>query len=421
MLFKSRHITVTADHGIATLAFGFGGEPINAIDLAGLRELDAAIQTVSGIPALPVLVVRSAIPGGFCAGFQPEALLSLTNPADRSACSWYGQEVLARLSNLDAVTLALIDGPCLGAGLELALACDYRLCVCRPATRLGFPDRMAFLGGSTRILDLCGQCGVRLLESGETVSGREARRLGLVNVACCERRSRIAFRSLLDRLAASPLKPKRAFDQAGLTAERRTFAAVPSRATLVTSTESLATDTSLPAVIALLGNHPRTESLAASVVLRGGSIVVCGDRAPIFATLSTMAARGFLTPFEENEARARVRVSDTLDGFERAELIFVAENQNPFRLAAVVSPRAVICVIRPTGDNEPDRHSNLSVPFPFPRRVVRAGFCDDNRVALLPETANDPTSLATLVAWLKQFGLVPVVFPVAARLLPRAA
>src|SRR5689334_10053658 len=114
MLFESRHMTVTADHGTATLAFGFGGEPLNALDLARLRELNRALQVVAAHPSLEILVVRSAIPGGFCAGLRPPALASLTEATERAAFAWFGQQVFGRLAQLEAISVALIDGPCLG-------------------------------------------------------------------------------------------------------------------------------------------------------------------------------------------------------------------------------------------------------------------------------------------------------------------
>ncbi len=61
------------------------------------------------------------------------------------------------------------------------------------------------------------------------------------------------------------------------------------------------------------------------------------------------------------------------------------------------------------------------MPFPFPRRLLRASFYDKNRVALFPDSVTDPDVLATVAEWLKPLGLTSVVFPVAAQLLPRAA
>ena len=224
MLFESAHLRVTAEYGIATLWLGFPGEPANALDLARLRELDEAILAVAAHPAVQILVLRSAVPGGFCGGLRPEAVASLTHPADRAAFAWFGQQVLDRLARLDAVTLAMIDGPCLGAGLELALACDYRLCVARPTTHLGFPDRFTLFGGTARLRHRVGRRGKELVASGRTLSGREAQRLGLVDRACCERRAKIELRSFLDRLETRPRKPRPPAEPIGFAAERRAFA-----------------------------------------------------------------------------------------------------------------------------------------------------------------------------------------------------
>jgi enoyl-CoA hydratase/carnithine racemase len=422
MLFESRHITVTADHGTATLAFGFGGDPVNALDLARLRELDAALRAVATDPTITALVLRSSLPAGFSTGLHYHALTGLAHPGDRSAFSWYGQQVLERLAQLEAVSIAVIDGPCLGAGFELALACDYRLCIARSTTHLGFPERFACFGGTARIQNLAGRRGRDLLASGTTLSGREARRIGLADVACCERRARIELRTLLDRIERRPVKPLRRVDPSGLAAERRAFAAMPAFVPHVSTTLTTVNPIPpFPGVIGLLGNDAFTEQIAVEVALRGGAVYICGNRTGIFAGIERAAERGFVTPLEAEQARVKVRTAESGQGFDRAGLVFVADGQNPFRLAAAVRPRTVVCVIRPTGSEPLAPPAGPSVPFPFPRRLVRISFCDDHRVALFPGQATDADTLATLSSWLKPFDLTSVVFPVAARLLPRAA
>jgi enoyl-CoA hydratase/carnithine racemase len=427
MVFESPHVRVTAEHGTATLWLGFPGEPANALDLARLRELDAALRAVEATRAIRVLVLRSTNPAGFCAGIHPNALASPTHPTDRAAFAWFGQQVCERLARLDAVTLALIDGPCLGAGLELALACDHRLCVARPTTHLGFPDRLACFGGTARLRHLGGRRAMELLATGETISGREARALGLVDVACCERRGKIELRTLLDRLEARPVKPREPLELSGLAAERRAFAAAQIHP--VASAHPVADAPGsprvnpvppFPDVVGLLGDDPTAARLLSEVALRGGSAVVCGNREPVFAGIETALARGFVTPLEAEQARLRVRSSDALAGFDRAGLVFVADGHDPFRLAAVVQPRTVVCVVAPDDETAAAR-PRPDVPFPFPRRVIRIGFCGKGRVALFPGSSTDRDTTATVAAWLKPFGLSGVVFPVAARLLPRAA
>jgi len=422
MLFESRHITVTADHGTATLAFGFGGEPVNALDRTRLIEFDRAIRAVSDCRDVHILLIRSASPAGFCAGLHPQAIASLTHPADRSAFAWYGQRLLDQLSELDAVSVAIVDGPSLGAGFELALACDFRLCVARPTTRLGFPDRYACFGGTDRLRKLSGRSGVALIQSGHILSGREAKRFGLVDVTCSPRRAGVEIRSILDRIESRPLKRHNSRPGADRAAERRSFAVHPAPAAESRHPlHSVDPIRRIPSVIGLFGNDPDAERIAADLLLRGASVVVCGDRSGIFAGISAAVARGFVTTFEAEEAWRRLRVSDSLEGFERAEVVLVTDRQNAFRLAAVLRPRAVVCIVRPAGSGPIAAPSGPAVPFPYPRRLVRISFCEPGRVALFPDTTTDPDLLSTLVSWLQTVGLTSVVFPPAARLLPRAA
>ncbi len=422
MLFESPHIRVTADHGTATLWLAFPGEPVNALDLTRLRELDAAIRAVAANRAVNVLVVRAANPAGFCAGLRPQALASLVHATDRAAFAWLGQQVLDRLARLDAVTLAFLNGPCLGAGLELALACDHRLCVARPTTHLGFPEKFACFGGSARLRQLGGRRAEQLLDSGHTLSGREAKALRLVDVACCERRAKIELRTFLDRLETRPVKPRPPADMIGLAAERRAFAErVPGVREEVKLASARNPVPALPDVIGLLGDDPDAAKLLGEMVLRGGSAVVCGNRRSVFAGIDTALTRGFVTPLEAEQARARVRASDTLDGFDRAGLVFVADGCDPFRLAAVVRMRAVVCVVRPPAAGPLPLSRLPDVPFPFSRRLLRVGFCGDGRLALFAGPGTDSDAPAVLAAWLGPFGLSTVVFPAAARLLPRAA
>ncbi len=412
MLFESGQTRVTTEHGIATLWLAFPGEPANALDLTRLRLLDRAIQAVAEVRSVQVLVIRSANAAGFCAGLRPDALALFDHPTDRAALAWFGQQVFERIARLGAVTLAFIDGPCLGVGLELALACDHRVCVARPTTLLGFPNRMACFGGSARLRHLLGRSAAReLLASGRTLSGREALALGLVDLACCERRGKIELRTFLDQLESYPVKPREPADLSGLAAERRAFATTPTQVS-----EPLRFPPPInplpifPEVIGLLGDDPQTAAVVGKIVLQGGSAVVCGNPLALFQQIDQALTRGFITPLEAEQARQRVQVNRTPTGFERAGLVFVAENADPAALSQQLRPRTVVCVAR-TG------HTGV----PSPRRIIRVAFTEKDRMALFPGPYTHPDTTATVAAWFKPFGFSAVVFPAAARLLPRAA
>jgi enoyl-CoA hydratase/carnithine racemase len=225
MLFESPHVRVTAEYGVGTLWLGFPGLPVNALDGTRLRELDRALAAVEPNPFLHTLVVRSAKPAGFCAGLHPSA----AEVADRIGLAKLGQVVFARLATLPFTTVAFVEGPCLGVGFELALACDHRLCVATPNTLLGFPERAAYFGGTNRVFRLAGRRGLVLIGSGEVLSGREACDWGLVDRAFCARRAKIELRTFLDGLERSPRVPVRTRDETGHAAERRAFAAADLR------------------------------------------------------------------------------------------------------------------------------------------------------------------------------------------------
>jgi enoyl-CoA hydratase/carnithine racemase len=222
MLFESDHVRVTAEYGVGTLWLAFPGAPVNALDAPRLTELSAAVAAVARDPFLNALVVRSAKPAGFCAGLHPD----VADVTDRASFAAHGQRALARLAAVPFTTVAFIDGPCLGAGLELALACDHRVCVATPTTHLGFPQRFTCFGGGPRLRSRFGRKAQALIESGHTLSGREALALGLVDRACCARRAKIELRTFLDELERRPRVPHRVPDESGFAQERADFAQI---------------------------------------------------------------------------------------------------------------------------------------------------------------------------------------------------
>jgi enoyl-CoA hydratase/carnithine racemase len=130
-----------------------------------------------------VIVVRSAVPRAFGVGADLKLLAELDDTgyreylADVRAC---GDE----LATLPAISIAAIDGLALGGGLEIALACTFR--VAGPTARLGFPEvALAMLpgaGGTQRLTHLVGRdAALDLMLSGRQVEPAEALALGLVS------------------------------------------------------------------------------------------------------------------------------------------------------------------------------------------------------------------------------------------------
>lgn len=211
MIFESPSICVALDDQIATLWLDCAGNTDNQIDSIVLDELARALRVVQSIPCLDILVVRSGKPDSFCVGYDLAEFAGMESQAERSAFAARGQQLTQLFESLgsDKITIALIDGPCRSAGLELALACDYRIARNRSDVRFQFPDIDLGLspcwGGTVRLPRLIGLAkALDLITSGREITALEARRLGLVDEVFDEAQFNIQVQSLLDRLQDSP-------------------------------------------------------------------------------------------------------------------------------------------------------------------------------------------------------------------------
>jgi 3-hydroxyacyl-CoA dehydrogenase/enoyl-CoA hydratase/3-hydroxybutyryl-CoA epimerase len=186
---------------IATLTLDVAGQSANVLSHEVLSEFDAALTALAG-QALAGLVIRSGKASGFIAGADVREFQTLADPARAAELARTGQQVLNRLAQLPFPTVAVIHGFCLGGGLELALACTYRIARDDPATRLGLPEvRLGIhpgFAGSVRLPPLIGHLSaLDMMLTGRAVPAKQARRLGLVDDVVPERHLEHAARAAL--------------------------------------------------------------------------------------------------------------------------------------------------------------------------------------------------------------------------------
>ena len=141
------------------------------------------------------LVILSDKANGFIAGADINDFTQLESTEKALELIQRGQQVMERIEQLPFATVALIHGFCLGGGLELALACRYRIAEDDPRTRLGLPEvRLGIhpgFGGSVRLIKRIGHLpAMELMLSGRSVSARAARRLGFVDYVVPRRQDR---------------------------------------------------------------------------------------------------------------------------------------------------------------------------------------------------------------------------------------
>ncbi len=189
------------DDNIAWLHFDKQGSGTNVLSASILETfyetlLDLTERKPRG------LVILSDKANGFIAGADVREFTRLENRDQALDAIQRGQAVFDRLAALPFPTVALIHGFCLGGGLELSLACRYRIARDDRGTRLGLPEvRLGIhpgFGGSVRLTPLVGALhAMDLMLSGRTVDGRAARRMGLVDHAVPERHLKSAARALM--------------------------------------------------------------------------------------------------------------------------------------------------------------------------------------------------------------------------------
>ncbi len=195
---------------IAILTLDVAEQSANVLSHAVLTELDAALEALAPQP-LKGLMIRSAKTSGFIAGADVREFQALTDPARAAELARTGQQVLNRLAALPYPTVAVIHGFCLGGGLELALACRYRVARDDPATRLGLPEvRLGIhpgFAGSVRLPPLIGHLpALDMMLTGRAVAAKAAKRMGLVDEVVPERHLEAAALALLKQPPA-PRRP----------------------------------------------------------------------------------------------------------------------------------------------------------------------------------------------------------------------
>jgi 3-hydroxyacyl-CoA dehydrogenase/enoyl-CoA hydratase/3-hydroxybutyryl-CoA epimerase len=170
---------------IAWLACDTAGASTNVLSGPVVRELAAKLTDIAAARPAGV-VVRSAKAGGFIAGADIKEFLQIRSPAEGYSLVRAGQAVLQQLADLPCPTVAALHGFALGGGLELALACTYRIGAEDSTLSLGLPEVLLGIhpgfGGTVRTVQLIGaRPALELMLKGKPVRGARALQLGLLD------------------------------------------------------------------------------------------------------------------------------------------------------------------------------------------------------------------------------------------------
>jgi 3-hydroxyacyl-CoA dehydrogenase/enoyl-CoA hydratase/3-hydroxybutyryl-CoA epimerase/3-hydroxyacyl-CoA dehydrogenase/enoyl-CoA hydratase/3-hydroxybutyryl-CoA epimerase/enoyl-CoA isomerase len=171
--------------GIAVITFDLPDSKANTLGQAVQGEFEGLLNGFQNRSDLRGLILRSGKPGMFIAGADLKELGGKFTAEQARFATKRMLDILAGFEALPFPTVAAIDGSCMGGGLELALAFDFRIAGSHPKTELGFPEVKVGIipgwGGTQRLPRVIGPAlAAEIICSGDPISAKRARDMGLI-------------------------------------------------------------------------------------------------------------------------------------------------------------------------------------------------------------------------------------------------
>ena len=159
-------------------------EKRNSLTPVMLSELENILIEIGSIQGIRFVLLTGAGEKAFCTGADLIEFSSLGFHDVRQNWVPEGHRILKRLAKIPQITIAVLNGDVFGGGLELALACDFR--IAKDSILLGFPEgnvgTIPGWAGTTRAVDLIGLNRAKfLILSGKAISVNQALEWGLIN------------------------------------------------------------------------------------------------------------------------------------------------------------------------------------------------------------------------------------------------
>jgi 3-hydroxyacyl-CoA dehydrogenase / enoyl-CoA hydratase / 3-hydroxybutyryl-CoA epimerase len=175
------------NQNIATLTFDLENEKINKLSFEILKEFKEILNTIENDSSIKALVIDSAKKNIFIAGADIKEIEKLKDEKEVYEALMEVHEIFNKLENLTIPTIAYINGACMGGGLELALACKYRVLSTNEKTKLAFPEIKLGIfpgfAGTIRAPKLIGLVNaLDLILTGKTIDAKKAYKLGLADM-----------------------------------------------------------------------------------------------------------------------------------------------------------------------------------------------------------------------------------------------
>ncbi len=217
----SQFFSQSTENGICVVAFNRLDKEANTLATNVLREFDALLDGLVKDSAVKGIVFISGKKDQFIAGADIDDISSFSSAAEAEAGSKAMQAIFQKVHHCKKPTVAAIHGACLGGGLELALACSWRIASTDEKTKLGLPEiQLGFVpgaGGTQRLPRLVGiASSLDMILTAKRVDGAKALKIGLVDACVPSGMLRDEAIKMAGKLRPASANPKKSLAQMAL-------------------------------------------------------------------------------------------------------------------------------------------------------------------------------------------------------------
>ena len=182
-----QNIKLEINEFVATLTFDLENEKVNKLSFAVLNEFSSKLDEIIENQELKALVITSAKKDVFIAGADIKEIEKLTNEDEIYEALMNIHGIFNKLEDLQIPTIAYINGACMGGGLELALACKYRVLSTNPKTKLAFPEiKLGIFPGFAGTIRAPQKIGLvnalDMILTGKNIDARKAYKIALADM-----------------------------------------------------------------------------------------------------------------------------------------------------------------------------------------------------------------------------------------------
>ena len=211
---KNKNVTFyKGKNNIGFLELHAEDKPVNVLSFDFLKDLENELEKIGTSKNIEVLVIKSSKAKNFIAGADINEIANFKSIEEARQKAFEGQKILSKIEEFSFPTVAIIDGSCLGGGLELALCCNYRI-VSEEHALLGLPETSLGIipgfGGTQRLPKLIGLVpSLSMILSGKPINGKKALKLGLANFCLPSAYIDLNLDKILKNILTSNLQEKK--------------------------------------------------------------------------------------------------------------------------------------------------------------------------------------------------------------------